>query len=69
MNTAMKVFDEVRIMPALEAREVLDFVGYLKAKRMQTRDSVQGMNEFDQFWAVFDGQFNRDECYDRQMFH
>lgn len=65
MNTAMKVFEEVRIMPESEAREVLDFVGYLKAKRMQTGGFVQGMNEFDQFGAVFDGQFNRVECYDR----
>lgn len=32
---------------------------FLKAKRLQTRDSVQGMNEFDQFGAVFDGQLKR----------
>lgn len=69
MNTAKRVFDEVRIMSESEAREVLDFVGYLKAKRERTRDSSQEMNEFDQFGAVFDGQFNRDECYDRQIFH
>lgn len=69
MNTAKKIFDEVRIMPESEAREVLDFVGYLKVKRMQAKDPVLGMNEFDQFGAVFDGQFNRDECYDRQIFH
>ena len=36
MNTAKRVFDEVRIMPESEAREVLDFVGYLKAKRERT---------------------------------
>lgn len=68
MNTAKKIFDEVRIMSESEAREVLDFVGYLKAKLKQTKDPVQGMNEFDQFGAVFDGKFNRDECYDRQVF-
>lgn len=69
MNTAKKIFDEVRIMPESAAREVLDFVGYLKTKRMQARDAAQEMSEFDQFGAVFDGQFNRDECYDRQIFH
>jgi hypothetical protein len=69
MNTAKQVFDEVRIMPESEAREVLDFVGYLKSKRMSSKGSVQGTNEFDQFGAVFDGQFNREECYDRQKFH
>ncbi len=69
MNTAKQVFEEVRTMPESDAREVLDFVGYLKDKRMRTKDSMQGTNEFDQFGAVFDGQFNREECYDRQMFH
>ena len=65
MNTAKKIFDEVRIMPESEAREVLDFVGYLKSK-IQDKKPMQEMNEFDQFGAVFDGKFNRDECYDRQ---
>ena len=68
MNTAKKIFDEVRIMPESEAREVLDFVGYLKSRLMQTKNPVQEMNEFEQFGAVFDGKFNRDECYDRQVF-
>jgi len=69
MNTAKLVFDELRNMPESEAREVLDFVGYLKAKRARTKVFAQGTDEFDQFGAVFDGQFNREECYDRQIFH
>jgi hypothetical protein len=68
MNTAKKIFDEVRVMPESEAREVLDFVGYLKAKLNYSKDKIQSMDEFDQFGAVFDGKFNRDECYDRQVF-
>ncbi len=68
MNTAKKIFDEVRVMPESEAREILDFVGYLKTKLQKSKSPVQGMSEFDQFGAVFDGQFNRDECYDRQVF-
>ena len=68
MNTAKKIFDEVRGMPESEAREVLDFVGYLKSRQAQAKKPVHEMNEFDQFGAVFDGKFNRDECYDRQVF-
>ena len=65
MNTAKKIFDEVRIMPESEARAVLDFVDFLKSRHVQAKSPVQEMNEFDQFGAVFDGKFNRDECYDR----
>ena len=65
MNTAKKIFDEVRIMPESEARAVLDFVDFLKSRHVQAKNPIQEMNEFDQFGAVFDGKFNRDECYDR----
>lgn len=67
MNTAEKIFEEVRALPEVQAREVLDFVGYLKAKTAgrDTELSVD-MSEFDRFGAVYDGQFNRDECHDRQ---
>lgn len=66
MNTAEKIFDEVRILPESQAREVLDFVGYLKSKLKSGAQGIQGVSEFDQFGVVFDGQFKRDECYDRQ---
>jgi len=66
MNTAEKIFDEVRILPESQAREVLDFVGYLKSKIKSESQVTQGVSEFDQFGVVFDGRFNRDECYDRQ---
>ena len=32
MNTAEKIFEEVRVLPEVQAREVLDFVGYLKTR-------------------------------------
>ena len=32
MNTAEKVLEEVRTLPEFELREVLDFVGFLKAR-------------------------------------
>ena len=66
MNTAERIFDEVRVLPESQAREVLDFVGFLKSKLKSESKTTQGVSEFDQFGVVFDGRFNRDECYDRQ---
>ena len=36
MNTVEKILDEVKALPEREAKEVLDFVGRLKAKREQS---------------------------------
>jgi hypothetical protein len=55
MNTVKKIVDEIRYLPEMQAREVLD-------------KTSQSVDDFDQFGAVFDGKFNRDECYDRQSF-
>ena len=69
MNIAEKIFEEVRTLPDPQAQEVLNFVGYLKTKLVEPpKKRDQDMSEFDQFGAVFDGQFNRDECYDRKVF-
>lgn len=67
MNTLEKIVEEVNTLPEADAREVLDFVGYLKARRAQIKAKAADMDEFDQFGAVFDGSFNRDECYDRKV--
>ena len=67
MNTMEKIVEEVRTLPETDAREVLDFVGYLKARRAQAMAATADRSEFDQFGAVFDGKFNRDECYDREV--
>lgn len=67
MNTADKIFEEVRVLPEVEAREVLDFVGYLKAKHSkQSKAPETDMSVLDQFGEVFNGKFDRDECYDRK---
>lgn len=67
MNTAEKIFEEVRVLPEVQAREVLDFVGYLKAKSAgHDATPSADMRAFDRFGAVYDGQFNRDESHDRQ---
>lgn len=58
MNTMEKIVEEIHTLPETDAREVLDFVGYLKAKRAQAKAEAADMSEFDQFGAVFDGKFN-----------
>ncbi len=48
MNTMEKIVEKVRTLPEVDAREVLDFVGYLKAKRAQAKVAATAdMSEFD----------------------
>lgn len=71
MNTAELIYQESKELPEFEAREVLDFVKFLKAKRQRLKIALQNntentdMSEFDQFGSVYDGQFDREACYDR----
>ena len=72
MNSAEKIFDEVKALPETEAREVLDFVGHLKAKRDQKAVSQRewALATLEKFRGRFKAdKFNRDECYDRKIFH
>jgi hypothetical protein len=66
MSTAECIYHEVQSLPEDQARKVLDFVAYLKARRAE-QTSEQDMTVFDRFGAVYDGQFNRDELYDREV--
>lgn len=61
MNTAEQIFEQVKVLPEPMAREVLDFVGYLKEKQEQGRikDLVEAQagsmteiwdNEADEAW-------------------
>jgi hypothetical protein len=71
MNTAELIYQESKELPEFEAREVLDFVAFLKAKRQRkltTEQETADMSEFDQFGSVFDGNFDRDACYERPHF-
>jgi len=68
MTTAEKIFEEVRALPEIQARQVLDFVSSLKSRRMTVKPAQQDMSAFDRFGAVYDGRFNRDELYDRKVF-
>jgi hypothetical protein len=67
MNTAENIFDEVRTLPEVQAREVLDFVGFLKAKSAGLGAAASAdMSVFDRFGAVYDGRYSRGESHDRQ---
>jgi len=67
MNTQEKIYEEIKQLSETDAREVLDFVGYIKAKRSVSRVQDHDMKELDRFGSVFSGKFNRDECYDRKV--
>jgi len=69
MNTAELIYQESKELPEFEAKEVLDFVKFLKTKqqRLKTTANIQllhnvEMSEFDQFGSVYDGQFDREAC-------
>lgn len=67
MNTAEKILAEVRTLPEAQAREVLDFVAFLKSRLQRNRAAHKDMSAFDRFGAVYEGQFSRDELYDRKV--
>lgn len=78
MNTAEKVLEELRSLPEIELREVLDFVGFLKSRRglhaLQQAKSAASVVDEEADWAEFEklggiwsGRFNREDCYDRKV--
>jgi hypothetical protein len=67
MTIAERIFEEVRALPETQAREVLDFVSFLKYRQTSGKSAQWDMSVFDRFGAVYDGHFNRDELYDRKV--
>lgn len=67
MTTAERILEEVRTLPEAQAREVLDFVAFLKTRLPRGKPAQQDMRAFDRFGAVYDGHFNREELYDRKV--
>jgi hypothetical protein len=67
MTTAEKILAEVRTLPEAQAREVLDFVAFLKSRLSRNKSAQQDVSAFDRFGAVYERQFNRDELYDRKV--
>jgi hypothetical protein len=69
MSTAERIYEEVRTLPEGEAREVLDFVACLKAKRLA--DTAARRNAALRTLASYRGRFKavkfkRDDLYDRE---
>lgn len=54
MNTMEKIVEEVHKLPETDAREVLDFVGHLKARRAQANAATADMSEFNRLGAVYE---------------
>jgi hypothetical protein len=67
MTTTEKLLAEVRTLPEAQAREVLDFVAFLKSRLQRKKPAQQDVSAFDRFGAVYEGPFNRDELYDRKV--
>jgi hypothetical protein len=67
MTTAEKILAELRTLPEAQAREVLDFVAFLKSRIQRNKSAQQDASAFDRFGAVYEGRFNRDELYDRKV--
>jgi hypothetical protein len=68
MTIAERIFEEVRALPETQAREVLDFVSFLKSRQTAGKAAAQrDMSAFDRFGAVYEERFNRDELYDRKV--
>lgn len=70
MSTADHIYNEVRNLPEAQAREVLDFVTTLKAKRQA--NAAARRSAALKTLAKYRGRFeaartNRDELYDRKV--
>jgi hypothetical protein len=68
MTIAEKIFAEVRALPETQAREVLDFVAFLKSKQLtdQLIERQSALAELSRYRGRFKaGKFSRDELYDR----
>jgi hypothetical protein len=64
ITTAEKLLAEVRTLPEAQAKEMLDFVAFLKSRLQRSKSSQQDVSAFDRFGAVYEWHFNRDELYD-----
>lgn len=68
MTIAEKIFAEVSALPEAQAREVLDFVGFLKSKQPAHRlaERAAALAELARYRGRFKAvKFSRDELYDR----
>jgi hypothetical protein len=71
---AERIYEETKTLPEPQAREVLDFIGYLKHKGAAAPDAPSPSDAGDDDWAEFEklagawsGKFDREACYDRPI--
>jgi hypothetical protein len=70
MSTADHIYNEVRTLPEAQAREVLDFVTALKAKRQANAMArrVAALKTLAKYRGRFEAErTDRDELYDRKV--
>jgi hypothetical protein len=70
MSTADHIYNEVRTLPEAQAREVLDFVTTLKAKRQANAAArrAAALKTLAKYRGRFEGaRTHRDELYDRKV--
>jgi len=70
MSTAEHIYNEVRTLPESQAREVLDFVERLKAKRHADAAArrAAALSTLAKYRGRFEAaKINRDELYDRKV--
>ena len=63
MNVVERIVEEVKTLPEFQAREVLDFVAYLKAKQpfipaLKSNDDDADWTEFEKLAGAWSGNFN-----------
>lgn len=68
MTIAEQILEAVRALSETQARQVLDFVSFLKSRRMTDKSAQRDMSTFDRFGAVYDGRVDCDELHDRKVF-
>lgn len=70
------IYEETKTLAEPQAREVLDFIGYLKTKANAPMasappgdavESDEDWSEFEQLAGAWSGRFNRSDCYDRPI--
>jgi hypothetical protein len=73
-SLAERIYEETKTLAEAEAREVLDFIGYLKHKGAAASESPSSSDGTDDDWAEFEklagawsGKFDREACYDRPI--
>lgn len=70
MSTAENIYNEVRTLPESQAREVLDFVTRLKAKRHADAEArrAAALSTLAKYRGRFEAaRVKRDELYDRKV--